>query len=41
MTTLFENGIVVTLGKPNRVIVNGSVLISGEKIESVGERGES
>jgi len=37
MTTLYENGIVVTLGKPNRVILNGSVFTNGEKIESVGD----
>lgn len=36
MTTRFENGIVVTLGKNNRVIWNGSVVTEGETIVAVG-----
>jgi putative selenium metabolism protein SsnA len=36
MTTRFENGIVVTLGKNNRVIWNGSVVTDGENIIAVG-----
>ncbi|HSL44445.1 MAG TPA: putative aminohydrolase SsnA [Anaerolineales bacterium] len=36
MTTRFENGIVVTLGKNNQVIWNGSVVIEGENIVAVG-----
>jgi len=37
MTTRFENGIVVTLGKNNRVIWNGSVVTDGETIVAVGD----
>ncbi len=37
MTIRFENGIVVTLGKDNRVIWNGSVVTDGEKITAVGD----
>jgi putative selenium metabolism protein SsnA len=40
MTIRFENGIVVTLGKHNRVIWNGSVVTDGEKIVAVGEASE-
>jgi putative selenium metabolism protein SsnA len=40
MTTRFENGIVVTLGKHNRVIWNGSVVTDGEEIVSVGNTAE-
>jgi len=37
MATRFENGIVVTLGKHNRVIWNGAVVSDGESIVAVGE----
>jgi len=37
MTTRFENGIVATLGKENRVFTNGSVVTEGEKIVAVGD----
>jgi putative selenium metabolism protein SsnA len=37
MTTLFENGIVVTLGSQPRVIWNGAVAVDGEQIVGVGE----
>jgi cytosine/adenosine deaminase-related metal-dependent hydrolase len=40
MPTRFENGIVVTLGKNNRVIWNGSVVTDGETIAAVGEAAE-
>lgn len=40
MPTRFENGIVVTLGKNNRVIWNGSVVTDRETIASVGEAAE-
>ncbi len=40
MTTRFENGIVVTLGKNNRVLWNGSVVTEGEKIVAVGNAAE-
>jgi putative selenium metabolism protein SsnA len=40
MATRFENGIVVTLGKNNRVIWNGSVVIDGESIVAVGNASE-
>jgi len=36
----FENGIVVTLGKTNRVIWNGSVVTDGENIVAVGDTAE-
>jgi putative selenium metabolism protein SsnA len=36
MATRFQNGIVVTLGKNNRVIWNGSVVTDGENIVGVG-----
>lgn len=36
MTIRFENGIVVTLGKDNQVISNGSVVTEGENITAVG-----
>jgi putative selenium metabolism protein SsnA len=36
MPTRFENGIVVTLGKNNQVIWNGSVVTDGEAISAVG-----
>lgn len=36
MTTRFENGIVVTLGKNNQVIWNGSVVTEGETVVAVG-----
>jgi putative selenium metabolism protein SsnA len=37
MSTRFENGIVVTLGKNNQVIWNGSVVTEGENILAVGK----
>jgi putative selenium metabolism protein SsnA len=37
MATRFENGIVVTLGKHNRVIWNGAVVSDGESIVAVGD----
>jgi putative selenium metabolism protein SsnA len=37
MTIRFEHGIVVTLGKKNRVIWNGSVVVEGEEIIGVGD----
>ena len=40
MATRFENGIVVTLGKNNRVIWNGSVVTDGESIAAIGEAAE-
>lgn len=40
MTTRFENGIVVTLGKNNRVLWNGSVVTGGENIIAVGAAAE-
>lgn len=40
MATRFENGIVVTLGKKNRIIWNGSVVIDGETISAVGDAAE-
>ena len=36
MVTRFENGIVITLGKKNRVLWNASVVIDGEFITAVG-----
>jgi putative selenium metabolism protein SsnA len=40
MTTRFENGIVVTLGKHNRVLWNGSVVTDGENIVAIGSAAE-
>ncbi len=40
MATRFEHGIVVTLGKNNRVIWNGSVVTDGESIVAVGDAAE-
>ena len=40
MATRFENGIVVTLGKNNRVIWNGSVVTDGENIVAIGDATE-
>jgi putative selenium metabolism protein SsnA len=40
MTTLFENGIVVTLGPRTRVIWNGAVAVEGELIAGIGEARE-
>ena len=40
MPTRFENGIIVTLGKNNRVIWNGSVVTDGEHIAAVGDAAE-
>ncbi len=37
MATRFENGIVATLGKENKVLLNGSVVTDGEKIVAVGD----
>jgi putative selenium metabolism protein SsnA len=37
MATRFENGIVVTLGKKNRVLWNASVVTDGELIAAVGD----
>jgi putative selenium metabolism protein SsnA len=37
MTTLYERGIVVTLGSQSQVIWNGAVAVDGEKIVAVGE----
>ena len=36
MAIRFENGIVVTLGKENRVLWNGSVVTDGERVEAIG-----
>jgi putative selenium metabolism protein SsnA len=40
MSTRFENGIVATLGKENKVLLNGSVVADGEKIVAVGDSAE-
>jgi putative selenium metabolism protein SsnA len=40
MATRFENGIVVTLGKNNRVLWNGSVVTDGENIVAIGSAAE-
>jgi putative selenium metabolism protein SsnA len=40
MTIRFENGIVVTLGKNNRVIWNGTVVTEGEKFAAIGDSAE-
>ncbi|MCL4528354.1 MAG: putative aminohydrolase SsnA [Chloroflexi bacterium] len=40
MTTRFENGIVATLGKDNKVLLNGSVVTDGEKVVAVGNSTE-
>ncbi len=40
MATRFENGIVVTLGKHNRVLWNGSVITDGENIVAIGSAAE-
>jgi putative selenium metabolism protein SsnA len=40
MATRFENGIVVTLGKHNRVLWNGSVVTDGENIVAIGGAAE-
>jgi putative selenium metabolism protein SsnA len=40
MTIRFENGIVVTLGKNNRVIWNGSVVTDGENVVAIGTAAE-
>ena len=37
MATRFENGIVITLGKHNQVLWNGSVVTEGENITSFGD----
>jgi putative selenium metabolism protein SsnA len=36
MTTRFDNGIVVTLGRNNRVLWNSSVVVEDEKIAAIG-----
>ncbi len=40
MTTRFENGTVATLGKENKVLLNGSVVTDGEKVVAVGDSAE-
>ena len=40
MATRFENGIVVTLGKNNRVLWNAAVVADGERIAAVGDSAE-
>ena len=40
MTTRFENGTVATLGKENKVLLNGSVVTDGEKVVAVGDLAE-
>ena len=40
MTTRFENGIVATLGKQNKVLLNGAVVTDGEKVVAVGDSAE-
>jgi putative selenium metabolism protein SsnA len=40
MSIRFENGIVITLGNNNQVILNGSVVTEGEKITEVGNAKE-
>ncbi len=40
MAIRFENGIVVTLGRNNRVIWNGSVVTDGENIAAIGGAAE-
>jgi len=37
MTTRFENGTVATLGKDNKVLINGSVVTDDEKVIAVGD----
>ena len=38
MTTLYEHGIVVTLGAQNRVIWDGAVAVEGEHVSPAWER---
>jgi len=40
MTIRFENGIVVTLGRDNKVLWNGSVVTDGDQITAVGDTRE-
>jgi len=40
MTIRFENGIVVTLGRDNKVLWNGSVITDGDQITAVGDTPE-
>lgn len=40
MTIRFENGIVATLGKDNRVLWNGTVVTDDERIAAVGDAAE-
>jgi cytosine/adenosine deaminase-related metal-dependent hydrolase len=37
MSIRFENAIVATLGKDNRVLWNGAVVVEGETITAVGD----
>ena len=41
MAIRFDNGIVVTLGKENRVLWNGSVVTEGDRVEAVGKAVET
>jgi len=40
MTTRFENGIVATLGKNNRVLWNATVVTDGELVMAIGDSAE-
>ena len=40
MTIRFENGIVVTLGKQNRVLWQGAVVTDGEHVAAIGDSAE-
>ena len=40
MTTRFENGIVATLGKMNRVLWDAAVVTDGELVAAVGDSEE-
>ena len=40
MNIRFENGIVVTLGKDNKVLWGGSVITDGDQIAAVGDTPE-
>jgi putative selenium metabolism protein SsnA len=40
MTIRFENGIVVTLGKENRVLWSGTVVTEGDRVEAIGQAAE-
>ena len=41
MTIRFDNGIVVTLGKDNKVLWNGSIVTDGDQITAVGDTSET